>query len=73
MTIALLIGTIGTVSVLKAVNIDRLEFKCACLGRDPMQRDRAHVAEDIHNGINSAERARAHLNRLHLSARRNSH
>jgi glutaredoxin len=32
--LALIIGTIGAVSVLKAVYIDRRELKCACVGGD---------------------------------------
>lgn len=30
--LALFIGTIGTISVFKAVYIDKLELKCACVG-----------------------------------------
>jgi len=32
--IALVIGTIGAVSVIKAVYVDRRELKCACVGGD---------------------------------------
>jgi hypothetical protein len=32
--VALFIGTIGAVSVFKAVYIDRRELKCACVGGD---------------------------------------
>ncbi|EDP65056.1 hypothetical protein BAL199_21909 [alpha proteobacterium BAL199] len=32
--VALFIGTIGTVSVMKAVYVDRRELKCACVGGD---------------------------------------
>jgi hypothetical protein len=32
--LALLIGTIGAVSVFKAVYIDKRELKCACVGGD---------------------------------------
>ena len=32
--VALFIGTIGAVSVLKAVYIDKRELKCACVGGD---------------------------------------
>ena len=32
--VALVIGTIGAVSVLKAVYIERRELKCACVGGD---------------------------------------
>lgn len=32
--VALFIGTIGAVSVIKAVYIDRRELKCACVGGD---------------------------------------
>jgi hypothetical protein len=32
--IALVIGTIGAVSVIKAVYVDKRELKCACVGGD---------------------------------------
>ena len=32
--VALFIGTIGAVSVIKAVYIDKRELKCACVGGD---------------------------------------
>ncbi|TCN21272.1 hypothetical protein EV184_12648 [Sinorhizobium americanum] len=32
--VALIIGTIGAISVFKAVYIDRRELKCACVGGD---------------------------------------
>jgi hypothetical protein len=32
--VALFIGTIGAISVIKAVYIDRRELKCACVGGD---------------------------------------
>jgi hypothetical protein len=32
--LALLIGTIGAISVFKAVYIDKRELKCACVGGD---------------------------------------
>lgn len=32
--VALIIGSIGTISVIKAVYIDRRELKCACIGGD---------------------------------------
>ena len=32
--VALVIGTIGAVSVIKAVYIDKRELKCACVGGD---------------------------------------
>jgi hypothetical protein len=32
--VALLIGTVGAVSVFKAVYVDRRELKCACVGGD---------------------------------------
>jgi len=32
--IALVIGTIGAVSVIKAVYVDRRDLKCACVGGD---------------------------------------
>ena len=32
--VALVIGTIGAVSVVKAVYIDKRELKCACVGGD---------------------------------------
>jgi hypothetical protein len=32
--LALFIGTVGAVSVFKAVYIDRRELKCACVGGD---------------------------------------
>ena len=32
--VALFIGTVGAVSVFKAVSIDKRELKCACVGGD---------------------------------------
>jgi len=32
--VALVIGTIGAVSVIKAVYVDKRELKCACVGGD---------------------------------------
>ena len=33
-TLALFIGTVGAISVIKAVWIDKRELKCACVGGD---------------------------------------
>ena len=61
--VALFIGTIGAVSVFKAVYIDRRELKCACVGGSsnvPLGLRLAHRESDDgrHGGVDGARRVR---------------